>query len=412
MKMENFIGAEPKQSEPVKNLTNRKETSRYRRWLVAFSLLLAVLGVSGCHTLSFYGQAVKGQYQIFAHQQSIDKLITEPDTPPRLKERFELLRDLRAFASHDLSLPTDNHYRKYVDVHRPFVVWNVEAAPEFSMEPKTWWYPLVGSLEYRGYFSKLGATNYAAHLRAKGYDVSVGGVEAYSTLGWFKDPVLNTFIFEPDADLAEIIFHELAHQRLFARGDTDFNEAFATTVGQEGARRWLKARGNTPGLDEYKAHLQRSDQFVHLVMNTRVKLQALYGDHRTEDGKITASPKKKAASGAELRDRKQRILRDMQAEYALLKTGWGGDPEYDGWFAHSINNAHLNSVAAYYDFVPAFEQLLAANGGDMEKFYQAAGRLSKEPKQERHEQLRVLARSAHAVLSERTRIVETEESRN
>jgi predicted aminopeptidase len=349
--------------------------------------------MSGCHTLAFYGQAAKGQYQILAHQQSIEKLMAAADTPKQLKERFELLRDLRAFASNDLKLPTDSHYRKYVDVHRPFVVWNVEAAPELSMEPKTWWYPLVGSLEYRGYFSKAGATNYATYLRRKGFDVSVGGVGAYSTLGWFKDPVLNTFIFEADADLAEIIFHELGHQRLFARGDTDFNEAFATTVGQEGARRWLKARGNAAGLKEYSAHLERSDQFVHLVMGIRARLETLYGDERTEDGKVKASGKRDAASCDELRKRKEQILHEMQAEYARLKANWGGGTEYDGWFAHPINNAQLNSVAAYYDFVPAFEQILAANGGDMDKFYKAAERLSKKPKSERHEQLRILART-------------------
>ena len=314
-------------------------------------------------------------------------------TPAPLKERLELLVDLRAFANHDLKLPVDGHYRKYVDVHRPFVVWNVEAAPEFSLEPKSWWYPLLGSLEYRGYFSKQGATNYATYLRKQGYDVSVGGVEAYSTLGWFKDPVLNTFIFEPDADLAETIFHELGHQRLFAPGDTDFNEAFATTVGQEGARRWLKANGNTPSLNAYVAQLQRSDQFVHLVMSTRSHLEALYGDVRTGGGKIKAGAKNNSAALDRLRVQKQEVLREMQFEYARLKASWAGNPQYDGWFAHSINNAHLNSVAAYYDFVPGFEQLLAANGGDMEQFYQAAERLSKRPKQDRHEQLRTLARA-------------------
>jgi len=353
--------------------------------------LLVGFGVSGCHTLSFYGQAVKGQYQIFAHQQSIEKLMAAKDTPAPLKQRFELLRDLRAFAQSDLKLPTDDHYRKYVDVHRPFVVWNVEAAAEFSMEPKTWWYPLLGSLEYRGYFSKSGATNYAASLRAKGLDVSVGGVGAYSTLGWFRDPVLNTFIFEQDADLAEIIFHELAHQRLFARGDTDFNEAFATTVGQEGARRWLKARGNNSALNDYLAHLHRSDQFVHLVMHTRAQLERLYGDEQTADGKIKSALKSNHASNEELRLQKKKILEDMQAQYASLKLEWGGDTEYDAWFAHPINNAQLNSVAAYYDFVPGFEQLLAANDGDMQKFYQAAERISKRPKLDRHEELRILA---------------------
>lgn len=375
---------------------NQNAVRGYRKWLVIAALLIAVAALSGCHTLSFYGQAVKGQYEIFAHQEPIEKLAAEPNTPSTLKGRFTLLEELRAFASTELKLPTDSHYRKYVDVHRPYVVWNVEAAPEFSLQPKTWWYPLLGSLEYRGYFSKAGATNYAASLRAQGYDVSVGGVGAYSTLGWFKDPVLNTFIFEDDADLAEIIFHELAHQRLFVRGDTDFNEAFATTVGQEGARRWLRARNNSAALEEYLKHLQRTDEFVHLVMKTRLRLETLYGDRLTADGKIHAADKKSAESSETLRAEKQRVLSDMQAEFGRLRSTWGGDCEYDGWFKHPINNAQLNSVAAYYDLVPAFEQLLAANGGDMKKFYQAAEGLSKKPKLARNEELRALARTRRA----------------
>jgi predicted aminopeptidase len=377
----------------LKKVTNEKPRRFYRKWLIVMGLLMVVVGVSGCHTLGFYGQAAKGQYQIFAHQESIAKLSAQPDTPAQLKQRFELLANLRQFARTELNLPTDKQYQNYVDVHRPFVVWNVEAAPEFSTEPKTWWYPLLGSLEYRGYFSKAGATNYAAYLRDKGYDVSVGGVGAYSTLGWFKDPVLNTFIFEDDAELAEIIFHELGHQRVFARGDTDFNEAFATTVGQEGARRWLKARGDEALLKKYLAHLRHSDQFVHLVLGTRARLQTLYGDQVTADGKIKAAEKKSRVSEQELRRQKQEILDGMLAEFARLKTDWNGDSDYDGWFKHPINNSHLNSVAAYYDYLPAFEQILAANGGDMEKFYAAVEQLMKKPKSARHEELRALART-------------------
>jgi predicted aminopeptidase len=374
-------------------LLKHKPAHAMRRWLFAVTLLLIVVGVSGCHTLGFYGQAVKGQYQIFAHQEPIENLAAAPSTPALLKQRFELLSDLRGFAQTDLKLPTDSHYRKYVDVHRPFVVWNVEAASEFSMEPKTWWYPFLGSLEYRGYFSKKGATNYADYLRGKGYDVSVGGVGAYSTLGWFKDPVLNTFIFEDDSELAEIIFHELAHQRLFARGDTDFNEAFATTVGQEGSRRWLKARKNESGLTEYLAHLHHSDEFVHLIMATRTRLQGLYHDRVMPDGKIKAARAKPVMSVEELRQQKQAIIDGMLADLTRLKKQWSNYSDYDGWLKHPINNAHLNSVAAYYDLVPAFEQLLALNGGNMEQFYRAAEQLAHKPKSQRQEQLRALAKT-------------------
>jgi predicted aminopeptidase len=358
--------------------------SRKRKLWITICLILVITGVSGCHTLSFYGQAVKGQYQLIANRQSIEKLVADPGTPSRLKSQLELIQKLRGFAEKELKLPVDGHYLKYVDVHRPFVVWNVEASPEFSMQQKTWWYPLVGSLEYRGYFSERRATNYAAALRLKGFDVFVGGVEAYSTLGWFKDPVLNTFIFNPEADLAETLFHELGHQRVFARSDTDFNEAFATTVGEEGARRWLRANGNTAVYTKYLNQLQRTRQFVHLTLNTRRQLETLYGDEQTEDGKLKATRKKLELNPEQLRQKKKQILEELQQNYVLLRKEWSGDNSYDAWFDRPINNAQLNSVAAYYDLVPGFEYLLDLNGGDLEKFYSAAERLSAMPKKERH----------------------------
>jgi predicted aminopeptidase len=367
---------------------------RLRRWLFAPLLLLAALAMSGCRSLSYYGQAIKGQYQIVAHRERIEKLLADPQTPARLKVKLDLVQRLRAFAAKDLRLPVDGHYEKYADVHRPYVVWNVEAAPEFSLEPKSWWYPFVGSLEYRGYFSERGAQDYAAKLKKKGYDVYVGGVTAYSTLGWFKDPVLNTFIFDPESDLAETIFHELGHARVFARGDTDFNEAFATTVGQEGTRRWLKAKDDQRAYENYLAELQRTRQFAKLILTTRERLGTLYGDERTEEGTFKATKTMRALRDDQLRLQKQLLIERLQREYKELKTEWGGRTDYDAWFAEQINNAQLNSVAAYYDLVPSFERLLAQNKGDLEKFYEAAHRLAHEPKQERDRQLRSLSSAA------------------
>ena len=213
--------------------------------VVTGALLLVAVALCGCETISFYRQAMMGEYQLLADQRSIEKITAAPRTNARLKQQLLLVEQLRKFADAELKLPVDGHYRKYVDLHRPYVVWNVEAAREFSMESKSWWYPLVGRLEYRGYFSEATAMRSAAQLKKKGYEVYVGGATAYSTLGWFKDPVINTFIFQGTGGLAETLFHELAHQRVFARGDEDFNEAFATTVGQEGARRWLRDRGDS-----------------------------------------------------------------------------------------------------------------------------------------------------------------------
>ena len=355
-----------------------------------------VVAVSGCQTINFYSQAIKGQYQIFAHQEPTARLRAEAQTPADLKNRLELVDQLRTYAASNLVLPVDGHYLKYVDVHRPFVVWNVEAAGEFSLEPKTWWYPLVGSLEYRGFFSKQTAERYAERLKKQGRDVFVGGVEAYSTLGWFKDPLLNTFIFNPDAELAETLFHELAHQRVFARGDTDFNEAFATTVGEEGARRWVRSSRGADAYAAYIGHLERTRQFVRLIMGARLQLEKLYGDQRDADGKLEAARKPPLPAG-EMRGRKQQILAQLREDYKSLKAQWGGDGEYDEWFARPLNNAQLNSVAAYYDLLPAFEALLQINKGNLEKFYEAAEQLSKLPKKDRQQQLRALGQMSAPV---------------
>ena len=378
----------------MKPAPEKSRSSPLRKRLAALAVAAVVTALSGCRTLTFYGQAAKGQYALLAHGQRIQKLLADPQTPGPLRERLRLLLDLRVFAEQKLKLPVNGHYQRYVDVHRPFVVWNVEAAPEFSLQPKTWWYPLVGSLEYRGYFSERGAGNYGSWLEKKGCDVYLGGVQAYSTLGWFKDPVLSTFIFEPDGDLAEVIFHELGHQRVFARGDTDFNEAFATTVGQEGARRWLRAQGLTTQYEAYQAELRRTAQFARLIMDTRAQLATLYGDERNEWGKLKATNQKRQVPRQELRREKQRILDRLRGAYSGLKAQWGGDTEYDAWFSRQLNNAKLNSVAAYYDLVPGFQQLLKIDGGDLEKFYQGAERLSKMPEKQRHHLLRLLAQAS------------------
>jgi predicted aminopeptidase len=368
---------------------------RRRKTLLFLSLVVIVTAVSGCQTIGFYSQAIKGQYQIFAHQKLIDKLIADPQTPAKLRTQLELVQQLRQFAKDELKLPVDGHYRKYVDLHREYVVWNVQAAPEFSLQPRTWWYPLVGSLEYRGYFAEKGARHYAAGIAKKGDDVYVDGVEAYSTLGWFNDPILNTFIGRREPDLAEVLFHELGHQRVFARGDTDFNEAYATTVGQEGARRWLRASGKTNLLEKYELEIRRNDQFVHLIMSTREQLERAYGDTLDKDGKVKAA-ETPPASPAELKQAKERIFAGLRTNYQTLKESWGGYSGYDEWFGRELNNAQLNTIANYYDFLPAFERLLELNGNDMEKFYVEVERLSKMSKDERHQWLRNLAIGAQS----------------
>jgi predicted aminopeptidase len=351
---------------------------RGRFWLLGLAGALMVIAFSGCESVGFYRQAVGGEYQILAHQQPIQKLLQDTNTPGALRQRFAEVLKIREFAQNELKLPADDSYLKYVDLHRRFVVWTVTVAPELSLEPKTWWFPIVGRASYRGYFSEKGARRYAEKWKAKGWDVYVAGVEVYSTLGWFHDPLLNTFIDEPLGDLAETIFHELAHRRLFIAGDTDFNEAFATTVALEGVRRWFAAANQPEEFERYRLNEMHEDQFIKLVLTTRTELDAMY--RRTD------------LSDAQKRQRKNQIAAELRENYNKLKAQWGGINDYDGWFAHPLNNAKLNTIASYYDLVPAFQALLTANKNDLEKFYGAVGALGKLPIEQRHQELAKLLR--------------------
>jgi predicted aminopeptidase len=350
--------------------------------LVGFGFAVVVLAtvLSGCQAVSYYKQAIRGQYQIFAHRERIEKLIASTNTPAALKEKFRLVMDLRRFAEKELKLPVDGHYNRYVDVKRRFVVWNVHGAKEFSLEPKSWWYPIVGRLKYRGFFSEPQAKRYAKTLEEQGLDVYVSGVEAYSTLGWFKDPLLNTFIHHDEIELADILFHELAHQRVFATGDTDFNEAFATAAAEEGVRRWFNDK---PALLEvYRVQQAREEDFVGLVLGARERLKIIYG--RTNE------------APAALRHQKLEAIEELRRAYEQVKQErWGGYAGYDGWFRRPINNAQLNTIATYHHFVPAFRELLLKKGGDLEKFYREVEALSKMPKKERHRKLLLQAPEKH-----------------
>lgn len=360
---------------------------RKKRLLVVVLLVTSVLVLSGCQTVHYYSQAVGGQLEIFRAQRPVTEVLDDAQAPAKLKQRLRTVQEIREFARTDLDLDPDDHYVRYADLHRPYVVWNVHAAPEFSMEPKAWWYPFVGKAKYRGYFSETDALEYADRLRRKGFDVYVEGVEAYSTLGWFKDPLLNTFIDNSEPNLAETIFHELSHQRVFISGDTDFNEAFATTVGEEGVQRWLHAKARENSVEKYLQSRERKEQFVALVQNARKKLKALYGQ---QDGQ-TPAPVKDAE---ELRRQKQELIAELRQDYEQLKRQWGGYSGYDRWFSGPLNNAQLNTVSAYYDLVPAFQALLRENGGNLEKFYAAVEKLGKLSKKERRHKLESLEPTA------------------
>jgi predicted aminopeptidase len=380
------------QSAPVPIVKRR----HFRRWTVVFCALVAL--VTGCTSVGYYRQAIGGQYEILAKREPIEKVLARADTRATVRAKLQLVLELRQFADSNLHLATDGHYSRYADLGRRYVVWNVYAAPEFSVEPKKWWYPVVGSLKYRGFFSERAARECGEALAKQGYDVYVGGVDAYSTLGWFKDPVLNTFIHNEPADLAEILFHELAHQRVFAKGDTDFNEAFATAVGEEGVRRWLTVHGDAKTRAAYEIDLRRKDQFVALVMKARNELKAIYGEESAH-GPRAVPEAGSAALVMEKRARKTEVIAKLRADYATLKASWGGYDAYDNWFKRPINNARLNTIATYYHFVPAFQRLLAEDNGDLQKFYADAKGIAALAKKERHERMALLTKRAENVVA-------------
>ncbi len=316
---------------------------------------LLCLSLCSCSTLRFYSQALGGQAEILRKARPVSQVLASPQTKPKLKQKLTTVAGVRVFAERELHLPARGQYERYSDLGRSHAVWVVFAAPEFSVEPKKWSYPLIGKLAYRGFFKESLAQQEAARIRAEGNDVFVSGVAAYSTLGFLRDPLLNTFIGRDDADLAELIFHELTHQRLYLRGDTDFNEAFATAVGQEGARRWLRANGRLKELAQYEKELRVEREFVKLALQTRDELKKVYAlTYRSREAELL---------------QKKAVFARFRKRAEILDQRFGGSLKIDRWFKKPVNNARLATLSTYYDLLPGFEALLKRYGGDLERFF-------------------------------------------
>lgn len=354
-----------------------------KRRLAAAAFALAL---PGCGLVDYYWQGVAGQVGVLAGAKPIDDVLAGT-TDPALAQRLRLARDIRAFASRELALPDNGSYTRYADLGRPYVVWNVFAAPALSLAPRQWCFPVVGCVSYRGYFSEADAAAEAARIAARGDDVHVGGVPAYSTLGWFDDPLLSTFVGYPDTSLARLVFHELAHQVVYVRDDTTFNESFATAVEEAGLARWIAAQAGTPQHARLAAEQARGarlrEAFRRLVAEARSTLAAVYASDAPEAAK---------------RARKAEVLAGLRAEYAAARAGEGGLAAYDRWFdgpdGRGPNNASLAAVALYDEQVPAFRALLAEAGGDLPAFYGRVRDLARLPKAERDAVLgRLAARS-------------------
>ena len=348
-----------------------------RRLLVGVlvAVLVAVL-VSGCGSLGYYGQAIVGQLDLLGRRQDIQALVSDPSTPEPLRAKLELVLEMRDFASRDLALPENRSYRSYAGVQREALVWSVVATPAYSLEPRQWCYPIVGCASYRGYFSSSAAEEYAEALKAEGLDVVVDPVPAYSSLGWFADPIPSTVIDWREAELAGLIFHELAHQQLYQAGDSAFNEAFATAVERVGVERWLRARGQEHRLDHWYEQQQREEAFVDLLLETRQRLQLLY--------RLPLEPPVLAA-------RKAAEFARLRQKYLGLKQAWGGNRDFDGWFERGpLNNARLASVATYRELLPGFLALLDREAGDLPAFYESCRSLAADSPDQRRATLLAL----------------------
>jgi predicted aminopeptidase len=333
-------------------------------------LLLSVLFLgSACDTIGYYTQAVGGHLSLLSGRKPIDTVIEDEGASPELKQRLNDVKSIRYFAYEHLKIDVGGSYSKYVELDRPYVAWTVFAAPEFSLELKEWCFPIVGCMKYIGYFSKDAAEKHGEKLRKEGYDVLVTGAIAYSTLGWFDDPIVSSFIDRSRPKLGFLLFHELGHQVVYLKGDTEFNESFANTVAIEGTRRWLTYLNDGQALADFETAFERQKEFVELIEKYRKELKALYEQDLIPE---TMDFEKKA------------VYRKMTEDYQAMKKEWGGYSGYDDFFEDQFNNAKLGSVSAYFDLVPAFRKLLKQNGGDMEAFYEACRRLGEKSKSERH----------------------------
>ncbi|HEX2546058.1 MAG TPA: aminopeptidase [Ramlibacter sp.] len=344
----------------------------------------ATLCLSGCANLGYYWQSVSGHLRLMGAAAPVNELLQDPKITPRLRERLELSQRIRDYASRELKLPDNPSYRRYADLHRTAAVWNVTAAPAYSLELKTWCFPVTGCVGYRGYYDEAKARAEAKELQQQGWEASAYPVTAYSTLGLMNwaggDPLLNTFVNYPEGELARIIFHELAHQVIYVKNDTMFNESFATAVERIGGVKWLQSQAGDKARQDYAAFDERRRLFRALSRSTRERLKAVY-----DTPGMSPDAKEQA---------KQKVMADFRAEYEAIKARSGFDPAlwrgYDRW-VREANNAFFGAQAAYDELVPGFEALFQAQGGDWQKFYEASRRLSELPKEERHRRLKEAA---------------------
>lgn len=330
--------------------------------LLILTVLLITVILSSCSTLSYYRQSVQGHLSLMSQRESIADLIASQDTPEEKKQLLERVLKIRAYATDQLGLPDNDSYTSYVELDRDYVVWNVVATPEFSMAPKTWCFPVAGCVSYRGYYAHSNAEKYADQLKnsIENYDVAISGATAYSTLGWFDDPVLSSMSDRGDILLAETIFHELAHQVLYLKKDSAFNEAFATAAAVAGVRQWLQDT-SPDQINAYHKYLDRRLQFFQLIDKYSSKLKLHYDQNLPDVDK---------------REGKMQIISELKNEYSQIKNTWDGFNGYDLWFGQDLNNANLSMISTYWKQVPVFEDWLKACDQNLSDFFQVMKELT------------------------------------
>lgn len=350
----------------------------------AARLITTLLGstalLAGCAETAYLGQAASGHLDLLAKRKPIAQLIEDQQTPAELRARLRLAREARDFASRELALPENASYRSYSDLGRDYAVWNLVAAPALSLEPRSWCWPIAGCLSYRGYFDRSAAEAHAERLANDGDDVFTGPVAAYSTLGWFADPLLNTMLARGEVETAALIFHELAHQRVYVQDDARFNESYAVAVEIEGVRLWLQRRGEQGALERWLAERERESEVRALLTELRAQLERVY-----------AAPLAESARAA----RKRELIDQTRARYAVLKEHQGWDGRFDTWLGPGLNNALLSILDTYERWVPAFQAMLARHDGDFAAFHADVDRLAKRPRAERERILAGLGRFEH-----------------
>ncbi len=352
---------------------------RGRRAVLA---VVALLGLSGCADLGYYWQSASGHMALMRAARPVPEWLQDAGAPAALKAKLELAQRIRSFAVAELGLPDNASYTAYADLHRPAAVWNVVAAPAYSLTLKTWCFPVAGCVGYRGYYDNAAATVEAQAQRSLGLEAVVYPVPAYSTLGWLNwaggDPLLSTFIGYPEGELARIVFHELAHQVVYVPGDTVFNESFATAVERIGGARWLQTQAGDAARSDYAQFDARRRQFRALTLDTRRALSAAYASKEARAGDWQAVDAMKKA-----------VMDDFRQRYAQLRASWSGARQgaYDGWVARA-NNAMFGAQAAYDELVPGFEALFEREGRDWPRFHAAVKRLAAMPKPAREQALR------------------------